>query len=144
MVSIKENKTYQLLTEAQWEYACRAGTRTAYFFGDDPKDLRDYAWYGENSELHTHPAGGRRPNRWGLYDMQGNVWEWCRDYYYDAYSGAEEKDPIMVLNGSIGTGRVAWWSWFNGAEFCRAAYRLSFAPGLRYSHFGLRVCFRLD
>lgn len=80
-LSTKEMKTYQLLTEAQWECACRAGTQTAYSFGDDPKDLSDYAWYFGNSESHTHPAGGKRPNSWGLYDMQGNVYGWCQDYY---------------------------------------------------------------
>jgi formylglycine-generating enzyme required for sulfatase activity len=143
-LSKKESKTYQLLTEAQWEYACRAGTQLAYSFGDDPEDLGSYAWYRGNSESHTHPAGGKTPNPWGLYDMQGNVWEWCQDYYYDAYSGADEKDPIKVLQGPIDARVLRGGSWSNDAESCRAACRVGNAPGNRYDGFGLRVCFHLD
>jgi eukaryotic-like serine/threonine-protein kinase len=143
-LSKKDNETYQLLTEAQWEYACRAGTRTAYSFGDDPKDLGDHAWYRVNSEFHTHPAGGKKPNPWGLYDMQGNAAAWCQDYYYDAYSGAEEKDPVKVLKGSIDARVSRGAQWSSDAESCRAAYRYSSAPGTHSGHRGLRVCCRLD
>ena len=143
-LSKKEGKTYQLLTEAQWEYACRAGTQTAYSFGDDSEDLGSYAWYGGNSEFHTHPAGGKTPNPWGLYDMQGSVWEWCQDYYYDAYSGADEKDPIKTLQGSIDRRVLRGGSWTRDADGCRAACRGRYAPGSRHVSDGLRVCFRLD
>jgi formylglycine-generating enzyme required for sulfatase activity/serine/threonine protein kinase len=142
-LSKKEKKTYQLLTEAQWEYACRAGTQTMYSFGDDAKDLDDYAWYSHNSEGHTHPAGGKKPNPWGLCDMQGNVWEWCQDYY-DAYSGAEEKDPIKVLKGPNDARVLRGGCWTYAAGDCRAACRVKGAPGSRFSNGGLRVCFRLD
>jgi len=94
-ISAKTGKTYRLLTEAEWEYACRAGSKTAYSFGDDPKMLGDYAWFSENSNNGPKKIGTKKPNAWGLYDMHGNVSEWVLDHYKkDAY--AQFKDKVAV------------------------------------------------
>jgi len=122
---------YRLPTEAEWEYACRAGMTTKYSFGDDESDLGDYAWYGDNSDGNTHPVGGKKPNAWGLYDMHGNVWEWCQDWYWDYPSGSVT-DP----RGPRGSNRVVrGGSWGFTAEGCRSADRYGLGPSDRNGGF---------
>ena len=126
---------YRLPTEAEWEYACRAGTTTEYSFGDSDS-LGDYAWYDTNSGKTTHPVGQKHPNAWGLYDMHGNVWEWCQDCHADYPSGSVA-DPTGPSSGSFRVARGG--SWFYAAGDCRSANRRRDSPSYRNSSLGFRV-----
>jgi formylglycine-generating enzyme required for sulfatase activity len=127
---------YRLPTEAEWECACRAGTKTQYSFGDSASELGAYEWYGENSGKTTHPVGGKKPNAWGLYDMHGNVWEWCQDWHGDYPSGSVT-DPTGAGWGSLRVSRGGCWSSF--ARRCRSAFRLWSTPDYRFYYLGFRV-----
>jgi formylglycine-generating enzyme required for sulfatase activity len=137
-LSAKTGKAVQLPTEAQWEYACRAGSKTGFYFGDDDADLRDHAWYTGNSTSQTHPVGQKKPNAWGLYDMHGNVWQWCSDWY-EPYPVGGVTDPTGPANGQSRVLRGA--SWIDDPRRCRSADRDSLDyPGLRrISYRGFRV-----
>ena len=101
---------YRLPTEAEWEYACRAGTKTAYFFGDTPRMLQIYAWYKKNSGKRPRPIGRKLPNPWGFCDMLGNVWEWCNDFYkVDYYQESSEKNPKGPKTGDTKVLRGGCW-----------------------------------
>ena len=129
---------YRLPTEAEWEYACRAGTTTKFSFGDDESQLVEHAWVDRNSGYQTHPVGQKLANPWGLYDMHGNVWEWCSDWYGD-YPSDAVTDPTGASRGSFRVSRGG--SWGSTAEVCRSASRLWFYPAFRYDLFsGFRVC----
>jgi formylglycine-generating enzyme required for sulfatase activity len=132
----KAGRVYRLPTEAEWEYACRAGTTTTYCFGDDQSQLGEYAWFEKNSNSKTHPVGEKKPNAWGLYDMHGNVWEWCADWYGDYPKGAVT-DPVGPATGSIRVGRGG--SWLNVAALCESALRLRFTPVIRNFSNGFRL-----
>jgi formylglycine-generating enzyme required for sulfatase activity/tRNA A-37 threonylcarbamoyl transferase component Bud32 len=137
-------RMYLLPTEAEWEYCCRAGASTAYSFGDDAKELKDYAWYTENSDKNTHPVGQLKPNAWGLYDMHGNVWEWCWDWYsadYYQISKSPKQDPPGPSAG--GTRVLRGGAWDYGLTNCRAAYRGgNHAPTSHIKGIGFRVVLR--
>ena len=131
---------FRLPSEAEWEYAARAGTQTVYSFGDDSDQLGDYAWFNANSGNKTHPVGQKKPNAFGLYDMHGNVWEWQSDTYHENYNGAptdgsaweslgDEKAKKLLRGGS----------WSNVPNLVRSANRDRSEPGYQGSDFGLRV-----
>ncbi|NCR99331.1 MAG: serine/threonine-protein kinase pkn1 [Microcystis aeruginosa Ma_MB_F_20061100_S19] len=139
-------KNYRLPTEAEWEYACRAGTETQFSFGDDESQLGDYAWFRANSNNTPHSVGEKRPNPWGIYDMHGNVWEWCADSYHESY--ADKPDNIKE-NGSI-----PWTdnnitnassiirrggSWFRDPLAHSSAYRGKCFAYVRIDNIGFRV-----
>jgi formylglycine-generating enzyme required for sulfatase activity len=137
----KEGTTgYRLPTEAEWEYAARAGTNTTYFFGDDEKELSRCAWYYDNSGKKTHPVGQKYPNVWGLYDVHGNVWEWVQDRYGEEYyAKSPGADPQGPSRGSRRVFRGG--SWYDAAMFCRSTSRDYGSPGDRYERNGFRLAF---
>jgi formylglycine-generating enzyme required for sulfatase activity len=133
-LSAKEGRRYRLPTEAEWEYACRAGTQTPYTFGDDKID--DFAWYNGNAEKQTHDVATKKTNGWGLYDMNGNVCQRCSDGY--APYGGDAVDP-KGADGSLGR-VIRGGSWDGYPRNCRAAWRLGQGTGWRGGSVGLRVC----
>ena len=137
--AMEGHRRYRLPTEAEWEYAARAGSTTAYSFGDDAGELGDYGWYEANSGKGTHPVGQLRPNAWGLYDMHGNVWEWVNDWYdakYYAYSRKTD-NPGGPNFGESRAGRGG--SLGDWAVFCRSSERGGSRPDHRTKNGGFRL-----
>jgi formylglycine-generating enzyme required for sulfatase activity len=119
---------YRLPTEAEWEYACRAGTQTDYSHGNDARTLGDLAWFADNADKKTHPVGKKKANPWGLFDMHGNVAEWCNDVFdRDYYQTSPEKNPRGPADGKEYVLRGG--SWKSSADAARSAYRLGETPG---------------
>ena len=131
-------RRYRLPTEAEWEYACRAGSNTAFSFGNEAADLGSHAWYEANSNRMTHAVGGKKPNAFGLYDMHGNVWEWCSDWYDEKYYASSPAiDPRGPDSGSFRVLRGG--SWDSEPSLVRCAFRHFVAPGYRSTLNGIRV-----
>jgi len=136
-MEIPAGYTFRLPTEAEWEYACRAGTTSKFSFGNNDSELGDYGWFLDTSNFETHPGGRKNPNPWGLYDMHGNVWEWCMDPYLDSYvdrnpSGRSAEDAF-----SERVFRGGGWSYLS--EDCRSANRDWGKPSLKNSDLGFRI-----
>ncbi|MCE5328229.1 MAG: formylglycine-generating enzyme family protein [Planctomycetaceae bacterium] len=136
----------RLLTEAEWEYACRAGSATRFCFGDDDRKLKNYAWYQDNGKGTSHPVGQKEPNAWGLYDMHGNVLEWCSDWFTDSYANAEAVDPTgpstepLINAHRVLRGGCFW----DGSLLCRSSYRIFGNPNGRGSQAGFRIAVELQ
>jgi formylglycine-generating enzyme required for sulfatase activity len=123
-----EANGYRLPTEAEWEYACRAGSDSDYSFGNEPRNLGDYGWFADNAGKKTHPVCQKKPNAWGLYDMHGNVAEWCQDIYDKTYyKGSAAKNPHGPADGKENVLRGG--SWKSTADALRSSYRLGETPG---------------
>ena len=129
---------FRLPTEAEWEYACRAGSEAIYSFGDDPAQFGTYAWFSENSGSQTHPVGQKSPNAWGLCDMHGNVWEWCQDWFADTYyANSPQENPQGPSSGQYRLLRGG--SWGSSTDNCRSAYRNWDGAVKQFSINGFRV-----
>ncbi len=140
---VKGRGTVSLPSEAEWEYACRAGTTTDYHTGDGEAALKKAGWYDGNSGFETHQVGELTANAWGLHDMHGNVWEWCQDWY-GPYMGNDQVDPLQLTKQSNECRVLRGGGWHRDPADCRVAFRIRGAPANRRNRFGFRVCFRLD
>lgn len=136
--ALASTNKYRLPTEAEWEYAARAGSSTKWSFGNDISQLDNYAWYGANSGNRTHEVGGKLPNAWGLYDMHGNVWEWCADYWDEKYYAKSPlSDPKNTISSS--TYLLRGGSWLIDASNLRSTLRDYDTPSFRHDSNGFRV-----
>jgi len=130
---------FRLLTESEWEYSARAGTRTKWYNGDDEKSVSEIAEFEKNNNEATAKVGGKKSkaNAFGLYDMSGNVWEWCGDWYADKYDNTTTTNSQGPTMGSLRVYRGG--SWSDAADYCRSAYRSRSTPGHRHDGLGFRV-----
>jgi formylglycine-generating enzyme required for sulfatase activity len=139
---IPAGSAFRLPTEAEWEFCCRAGTTTRFFYGDDPNylQLTNHAWFSDNSDAQTHTVATKPGNAWGFFDMAGNVWQWCEDWY-GAYPGGSVFDPTGASTNSGGGRVLRGGSWIDEPRFCRSACRIGDDPSGNslYENYGFRV-----
>jgi formylglycine-generating enzyme required for sulfatase activity len=135
---ITEKQIVRLPSEAEWEYVARAGTKTAYSFGDDVKKLGDFAWFTGNAAGNDPPVGAKKPNPWGLYDVHGYLWEWCSDPWHDSYEGAPTDGSVWKKDGDARRRVARGGSWQDKADLLRSSYRLALDPKTRDAGLGLR------
>jgi formylglycine-generating enzyme required for sulfatase activity len=135
-LNAQTGKAYRLPTEAEWEYAARGGNKSAGYKYAGSNTLEDVAWYAGKASSKTHAVGGKQPNELGLYDMSGNVWEWCQDWK-GAYTSASQTNPSGPASGAYRVYRGGGWP--NTAKHCRVAYREGSTPTLRYLIVGFRL-----
>ena len=128
----------RLPSEAEWEYSCRASTQTRFYWGDDPgyTQIGAYAWYSTSA---TNPVGGKTANTFGLYDMSGNVFEWCEDDYHDGYTGAPADGSAWMDTPRAAIRIVRGGSWGSDASYCRSAFRSGYTAGGRGTNYGFRL-----
>lgn len=138
-LSRQTGKAYRLPSEAEWEYACRAGSTSKYHFGDDVLLLGQYAWSHSNSGFGTGPVGQKMPNAWGLYDMHGNVWQWCQDVWHDNYEGAPSDGHAWLENGHSEERMLRGGAWWDVGSACRVAFRRISVADNFFKSVGLRV-----
>ena len=132
----KTKRNFRLPTEAEWEYSARGGKKSQGYKYAGSNNLDEVAWYLENSGIKTQEVGLKKPNELGLYDMSGNVWEWCNDWY-DDYSSSSQNNPQGPSSGSFRVYRGG--SWSNDARYCRVSYRNYSTPDFRSSYLGFRL-----
>jgi len=135
---------HRLPTEAEWEYAIRAGNTTVFTFGDDASQLAEYAWYYKNSEKRTHPVGTKEPNPWGLYDMHGNVSEWAEDDFHETYDGTPSDGSAWIDEPRGASRMIRGGAWFYPAHVCRSTFRMSAWPDNRVNLVGFRLAGSVD
>ena len=136
-VGEEEGYHYRLPTEAEWEYAARAGTQTAYSFGNNAGELGKYGWFRGNSGDRTHAVASLEPNPWGLYDMHGNVWEWVQDRYSNSYPSSSSRTNPLHTSGFTRVLRGGGWS--ISAQYLRSAHRYTTSPSFRNNLYGFRL-----
>lgn len=132
-------KNYRLPSEAEWEYAARGGQQSKGYTYAGSNDIGEVAWYAENSGRKTHPVGSKKANELGIYDMSGNVWEWCQDAWHENYQGAPTDGSAWISGGEQWQRVLRGGSWGNVPNYCRAAFRLWYDPILRYGGCGFRL-----
>jgi formylglycine-generating enzyme required for sulfatase activity len=135
-------QNYRLPTEAEWEYACRAGSNSKYCFGDESSEVGEYAWYKENSEKVTHNVGTKKANAWGLHDMHGNIWEWCSDRYAENYENVPNDGSAHMVRSEKGM-VLRGGAWSGKPENLRSASRINLSANSRNYFVGFRIVVEL-